>query len=655
MMNARELIKILNTTDECSNIEAKKGSDIGKAILETVCAYSNEPDLGGGYLLLGVEKEEITESLFPEYVVTGIPAERSDKIQSDLASQCGDIFNRPVRPQINVETINNKLVIVVFIEELSSEQKPLYFKNRGLPQGAYRRIGSSDVKGTEDDLSIYFQSNDSFDSSIVKGASLDDLSDDNIQLYRKLRAEINPLAEELSFDDRDLLTAVNAITKNKSEFSVTYTGLLVFGNKMALRRLLPMVRVDYIRVSSNDWIGNPDERFTSTLDMRGSLLELVQRVIHTIGDDLPKGFELTDENIQAKNIGLPLRVLREAVVNALIHRSYRENSPIQIIRYPNRIEISNPGFSLKNEEQLGEPGSINRNPFIATIFHETNLAETKGSGIRIMRALMEKVGMMPPTFESDRGNNKFTARLLLHHLLNEDDLNWLAKFSDFKLNDNQKRILIFVREVNAVDNYAARQINGYEGMNANADLRKLRELQLLESIDKGRYTYYLPSSMLLSTFPTNEQINSDLGSLPDNLDSLPDNLGALPDNLGALPDNLGGLPDNLGGLPDNLGGLPDNLVGLSAEEIIALSRLKKRIDELPERINDKDIIPGLIVELCKIKEFRKSDLAKWIGKNERYLFTEFIKPLLDAGKLEYKFPDMLNHPDQAYKAVLKNK
>ncbi|QEC70669.1 hypothetical protein FSB73_02130 [Arachidicoccus ginsenosidivorans] len=45
---------------------------------------------------------------------------------------------------------------------------------------------------------------------------------------------------------------------------------------------------------------------------------------------------------------------------------------------------------MKPEDLLREPGSRNRNPFIAAIFHETNLAETKGSGIRSMRSLMEK-------------------------------------------------------------------------------------------------------------------------------------------------------------------------------------------------------------------------------------------------------------------------
>lgn len=91
-----------------------------------------------------------------------------------------------------------------------------------------------------------------------------------------------------------------------------------------------------------------------------------------------------------------------------------------------RIEITNPGFSLKPEEYLGEPGSENRNPFIAAIFHETNFAETKGSGIRTIRNLMERAQLMPPTFESDHSKNQFTTRLPLHHFLNEEDIKWLA-------------------------------------------------------------------------------------------------------------------------------------------------------------------------------------------------------------------------------------
>ena len=61
-MHAKELLDQLNNTDEHSKLEAKRGSQIGDSILETICAFSNEPGLGGGYLLLGVR--EITDTLF---------------------------------------------------------------------------------------------------------------------------------------------------------------------------------------------------------------------------------------------------------------------------------------------------------------------------------------------------------------------------------------------------------------------------------------------------------------------------------------------------------------------------------------------------------------------------------------------------------------
>lgn len=62
-MNAAELIQQLNLTDELNWVEAKKGSAIDRSILETVCAFSNEPGMGGGHILLGVVMD--SESLFP--------------------------------------------------------------------------------------------------------------------------------------------------------------------------------------------------------------------------------------------------------------------------------------------------------------------------------------------------------------------------------------------------------------------------------------------------------------------------------------------------------------------------------------------------------------------------------------------------------------
>ena len=151
-------------------------------------------------------------------------------------------------------------------------------------------------------------------------------------------------------------------------------------------------------------------------------------------DDLPKGFALEEGDLQRQDKPvIPLRVIREALVNALMHRSYRSHSPVQIIRYANRLEIRNPGFSLKSPEHLGEPGSQPRNPKIAAALYDTRFAETKGSGIRVMRESMEQAGLTPPLFESDRGNDQFVARYFFHHFLGADDMAWLARFKDAQL------------------------------------------------------------------------------------------------------------------------------------------------------------------------------------------------------------------------------
>ncbi len=604
METIKDLVERLNAMDEGGNIEAKKASDIDRSVMETVCALSNEPGMGGGYILLGVERDE--SSLFPFYTVTGIS--NPDKVKTDFATQCANMFNLPVRPDMETEQMNNgKVAIKVWVPELDQAQKPLYFKNEGLPRGAFRRISSTDQRCTEDDLYVFYNNTDTLDSSVVRGSSLSDISEDALELYRKLRNKVNPYAEELGYNNIELLLALGCIKKESDEWVLTYTGLLVFGNRMALRRLLPMVRVDYIRVPGNEWVSDPENRFTTT-DMRGPLIELVQRTFNAIADDLPKGFLLPEGQVQAESIGLPVKVLREAIVNAFIHRTYRENQPIQIIRYGNRIEIKNPGFSLKPEEQLGEPGSKNRNPFIAAIFHETNLAETKGSGIRTMRTLMEQANMVPPTFESDHSSNTFTARLLLHHFLSEADIKWLGAFDPYNLSDAQKRALIFVREAGAIDNGTYRQINGCDILKASAELRQMRDGGLLEQKGKGRATYYIPG-YAFSLFPAIEQ----------GINPLPDQSGALPDQSGALPDQLP-------------------------------APIEKLLAELGRRTTDKEKMNQVLVELCGWKPHTLKQLSAIVSRNEKYLLENFITPLREAGNLEYTIPDMPNHPEQAYQA-----
>jgi ATP-dependent DNA helicase RecG len=360
-----------------ASIEAKTASQLGESLMETICAFANEPHLGGGYLILGVAYA--TDSFWPSYEVVGV--RNADQLQSDIASQCASMFNVAIRPRISVESIHGKNVVVVFVPEAGAHEKPVHFKGKPLPQSARRRIGSTDQRCTEDDLIAFYDERrgQSYDEQIVPDARLDDIDDEAIDLYRQLRRDVDPRAEELSWEQNDLLEAVGAVKRQKNELKPTIAGVLLFGKPIALRRLFPMMRIDYIRVPGTQWVKDPDRRF-DTIEIRSPLIRAIQRARSAVLDDLPKAFSLPAGEIQGQEIPLlPDRAVREVIANAVMHRDYRVHGSIQIIRYANRLEVRNPGFSIKAEERLGEPGSETRNPNLRKLC-DCGLLEKKGQG-----------------------------------------------------------------------------------------------------------------------------------------------------------------------------------------------------------------------------------------------------------------------------------
>ena len=647
MRTAKELFAELNSFDENRRIEAKSASAVGKSMMETVCAFANEPGLCGGYLLLGAKRTGIAEDGRPVYEPENI--ENTDKIQSDFVAMCNSMFNVRIRPIINVEEYLDKTVIVVKIEELPESQKPAYFAKRGLPEGAFRRIGPSDEKCSEEDMYLFYQSADTYDSCIVDDADLDDIDENALNFYRKLRKEVNPDAEELTLNDVDLLRALGAIKKNKQGgYDLTYTGLLVFGKQMSLRRLVPSFRVDYIRISGNQWLADGDNRFEQTIDMRGPLILMVNKACSAVMDDLPKGFELKKDSMQASTPAiLPNKVLREAIVNSYIHRSNRVNQPIQIIRYSNRIEIHNPGYSLKPQDDWGEPGSMLRNPRISEIFHDTNLAETKGTGIGAMRRLMKEAGLMPPTFESNHEANKFTARLLLHHFLSKENMEWLAQYAEFGLVNEQKLALVFVREVGAIDNATYRQLDSsITHARARLEIHKLCDLGFIEKKGQGRNTYYIRTSKVVSLGerlrPQGEKIPPQHGTLGE---KIPPQHGTLGEK---IPPQRGILGEKI---PPQHGTFDIESQPKSRDEL--LRELPKGLQERVMKLGkwaSREKVSQLLVDLCAFKPYSYEELALIIQRAAKPMKDKYIKPLRLANKLFYWIPEMINHPLQKYVA-----
>lgn len=83
--------------------------------------------------------------------------------------------------------------------------------------------------------------------------------------------------------------------------------------------------------------------------------------------------------------------------------------------------------------------------------------------------------------------------------------------------------------------------------------------------------------------------------------------------------------------------LPDNIQGM--------------INKLGKRTNNKEEIEDIIYAICEYKTIKIPELSALLGKTEKYLLREYMSPMRESGKLAYTFPEMPNHPEQAYKAV----
>jgi ATP-dependent DNA helicase RecG len=612
MRSAAELFEELNAVDESECIEAKRGSEAGKSVMQTIIAFANEPGLDGGYLLLGVDWFTNSKG-DTEYRAVGLPD--PDKVQKDLASQCATMLNVVLRPEMRLETVDGKALLVVYVPEADVSQKPVYLKASGLPSGAWRRIGSTDQRCVDEDLWVLRGESQPMhgpDLSILPDARLDDFDPAAITAYRRERARINPQAEELAYGDEDMLEALGMLRRDGDSLRPTLAGIVLFGKPLALRRLLPAVRIDYIRVSGNEWVEDPENRFQS-IDIRKPLLLALPQAEASIIDELPKGFHLPEGQLQSvQEPILPRKVIREALANATMHRNYQLHSPTQIIRYSNRIEFRNVGYSLKEPSQLGTPGSRLRNPTIAAVLHDLHLAEAKGTGIRTMRRLATEAGLPLPEFHSDRQANEFKLTLFLHNLLTEEDHTWLRDFAGNGLSAEEAKVLIYARETDAVDNAACRDFCGLDTLAASLVLRRLRDRGLLLKQGSGSRTYYV-LNVKGSGIPTSSTEEIEQES---------------PQELATFGLELATFPPELATFPPELATLLSAYTGRASQKTLR----------------------NMILRLCQWRALTGEQLATLLRKDRHYLRNKHLAPMVRDGLLKLRYPESAKHPFQAYVA-----
>ena len=221
--------------------------------------------------------------------------------------------------------------------------------------------------------------------------------------------------------------------------------------------------------------------------------------------------------------------------------------------------------------------------------------------------MMTEAHLTAPTFESNRGANTFTIRLLLHHFLGEEDLKWLTRFDRYGLDDNQKKALIFLREAGAVNNLVFRQLSGVDTLHASSALREMRDAGIIIQKGAGNATYYVPGEIIWCKEGETLQASGET-------------LQASGETLQVQAENLSRLPE-----------------------------IKKLTDNIKKHIPRADF-EKILCALCQGRELEAPLIARLIRRNETYVRT-FLTRLVACKRLQYKYPEMPTHPHQAYTAA----
>jgi ATP-dependent DNA helicase RecG len=139
-----------------------------------------------------------------------------------------------------------------------------------------------------------------------------------------------------------------------------------------------------------------------TRDFGGPLVRVPGAVEAWLGDKLPSVLDRSRMK-RGEARPLPFEVVREGIVNALVHRDYDlEAAKIQVVVTPDVIEIKSPGgpvppITLEQLNAFSAP-MLSRNPRIQYVFNRLGLSEERGLGMKTLRGLQEKHGLPFPRY-----------------------------------------------------------------------------------------------------------------------------------------------------------------------------------------------------------------------------------------------------------------
>ena len=354
---------------ECQNIEMKQSWH--DDYLKWICGFANAQ---GGCIYIGKDDAGNTTGL-----------KNANKLLEDLPNKIRDQLG--LMPCINLLHEYGKAYL-----EITVEPSTVPISLRG---SYYWRSGSvkQELKGNALTEFLLKKIGMSWDRIVEQNATLDDIDDVTIELFKKEAVKAGRLSDISDLSTKELLKKLRLLT----EKGLTNASLVLFGKDPC--EFYPNLFVKIGRFG------------TSVVDMR--FQEVVEgnlfQMLHDVMEQLEKKFLIKPVRFEGlrriEELEYPVPALREMLLNALVHRNYM-GSMTQLKVMDDRLSLWNAGtlpVELTVEKLILLHESYPRNPLIADICYKSGFIDSWGRGIEKIMDTCKQAGLPEPIFEERSG------------------------------------------------------------------------------------------------------------------------------------------------------------------------------------------------------------------------------------------------------------
>jgi len=422
----------------------------------------------GGKIVIGVDDARVPVGLA-----------RPQSVESGIVKIIRDRLDLDVPPTIEIVAYQGKEFVVVTCPK--GVKRPYFIRGEVRP---YIRIGSSKrVANAEEIRRLYLEGGaEHYETLPCAKAALSDLSSKLITQYIRRREAITQTPLILSHEE--LMRHLGCAMESNGKLVPTNAGVLLFTEEP--QRWLPQSEMICVRFKGTDVITYLDRQ-----DLRGPLPEMVLNAERFIYRNTRTGHRVIGfEGIDYPEY--PKEAVREALVNAVIHRDYSSTGQsIRVFIFDDRLEVHSPGGLLPDVtiEQIRQlkSRSVLRNRIVVEVFRDLGgFIEKLGTGIRRMTAAMEQHGLLQPQFEELSGEFVVTLIGQGEKFMMEERPDWMNG-----LNERQLQAMAIIAKQEKITNREYQTLFGIARGTALLDLNDLVAKGLLTTKGSRRGKHYI--------------------------------------------------------------------------------------------------------------------------------------------------------------------